>query len=53
MGVETDVAALKANKAVTAREIASVNAENEELKKENAAIKAYLCSKVKKAPICK
>ena len=35
------------------RETASVKAENEKLKQENAAIKAYLCSKDKKAAICK
>ncbi|MBX2995921.1 MAG: tail fiber domain-containing protein, partial [Bdellovibrionaceae bacterium] len=34
------------------REVASVKAENEKLKQENAAIKAYLCAKDPKAPIC-
>ncbi|MEA9355930.1 tail fiber domain-containing protein [Bacteriovorax sp. PP10] len=37
----------------TDRKIASVMAENSELKKENAAIKAYLCEKDPKAKICK
>ena len=37
----------------TDRKIASVIAENSELKKENAAIKAYLCEKDPKAVICK
>lgn len=35
------------------REVASVKAENEKLKQENAAIKAYLCTKDPKASFCK
>ena len=60
VSIESAVDILKANDAVKAREIASVKAENEKLKQENAArakelseLKAYLCSKDKKAPICK
>ena len=53
IGIESDVAKLNAKDAMKDREIASVMAESEKLKQENSLIKAYLCSKDKKAAFCK
>ncbi|WP_413612353.1 tail fiber domain-containing protein [Bdellovibrio sp. HCB-110] len=51
--LQNKVNELAANDKKQDREIASVKAENEKLKRENAAIKSYLCAKDPHAVICK
>ena len=52
MGHDDRIQALEVNNAIKDRDIASVKADNEKLKQENAAMKAYLCAKDPKAAIC-
>ena len=60
MGVEAhqstqdrEIASVKADNESKTKEIAELKTKAQKAEQENAALKAYLCSKDKKAPICK